>query len=105
MTFKEMDFELSKAFEELQHNCTLEEFTIHLESIYNKIYQQGREDAISDNVDNYIYPLLDEYDIEQWEYIRYIPLADMWVKLVEQYGGNNEAIKVHLKEQMKEQNT
>jgi len=31
-----------------------------------------------------IYELLDEYDIEVWEDIQYIELADFWVKMIKE---------------------
>ena len=33
---------------------------------------------------NLIYDLLNEYDIEVWEDIQYIDLADFWVKMIKE---------------------
>lgn len=50
---------------------------------------------------NLVYDVLNEYDIETWEYIDHCDLAFRWVELVQQYSGDEEAIKEGLSRYLK----
>lgn len=50
-------------------------------------------DKTWERVVDLVYEVLNEYDIEQWEYIDHCELAFVWVELVQRYSGDDKAIK------------
>ena len=62
---------------------------------------QCKTETMLDHIDNIVdmvFDLLNELDINVWEDIRYIDLADIWCKLVKDYAPDDNLIKQKLKE-------